>query len=463
VTWTNSSGDNLWSNRLNWANGALPDQSNVATVILGANDTVIFDYDSVGQIGSTVNNAGSISIEGIKNYTFTNAFGGAGDITLDEDGTGVVTLSGNSTNYTGNFDINDNTIILNHANALGTGTLISSGGSMSVASGITLNQLTTSGTLNISSNVNSSGAMVYGGDIVITGGNAVGGTVTPLELNTTNSDITFNGTITAGSNSKANKRSLDINAGTGTVIFNDRVGYAFNDVTYSNLTGTSLYSFEVTAAEIQIKADAMTFEEQTYNGAVLIGDNGNNGLTRTLLSIDPAVTFNGTVDDLVANTHTLIVKAIALDRTPPSVTFMDEVNSIKSLVEYRAITGQQDVNDFFGIALSSGGTLGTITLSDGTVAKGLYRFIRNVAANASQIDAGQIQQFYNQIFRGFVKNYIQNLIQSVQKPTVNVGARINESGFDPGLRKDNNIEQGQDNSSNSSEACDIAIEDECKI
>ena len=62
-----------------------------------------------------------------------------------------------------------------------------------------------------------------------------------------------------------------------------------------------------------------------------------------------------------------------------------------------------------------------------------------------------------------MKNYIQNLIQSVQKLTVNVGARINEQGFDPALRKDNNIEQGQDNSSSSSEACDIAIEDECKI
>ena len=98
-----------------------------------------------------------LKYKGVNNFTFTNAFSGAGDITLDEDGTGVITLSGNSTNYTGDFDINGNTVILNHANALGTGTLISSGGSMSVASGITLNQLTTSGTLNISSNVNSSG------------------------------------------------------------------------------------------------------------------------------------------------------------------------------------------------------------------------------------------------------------------------------------------------------------------
>ena len=221
---------------------------------------------------------------------------------------------------------------------------------------------------------------------------------------------------------------------------------------------------EVTAAEIQIKADVMTFEEQTYNGAVLIGDNGNNGLTRTLLSIDPAVTFNGTVDDLIANTHTLIVKAISLDRTPPAITFMDEVNSIKTLVEYRAITGQQDTNDFFGITLSSGGTLGAITLSDGTVANGLYRFIRSVATNTSQVDAGQIHQFYNKTFRGFVDNYIESLIQSQQEPTVSVDAKINEPGLDPAVRKGTNIKPEQDTgSNNSSDACDIAIEDECKI
>ena len=414
VTWTNSAGDNLWSNRLNWANGALPDQSNVASVILGVNDSVIFDYDSVGQIGSTVNNAGSISVEGVNNFTFTNAFSGAGDITLDEDGTGVITLSGNSANYTGDFDINGNTVILNHANALGTGTLISSDGSMSVASGITLNQVTTSGTLNISSDINTNGAIVFGGDVVIVGGNGTVNswdtlktgytipstyTLDHLEINANNSNILFDGSITAGQNSRDNVRSLKINAGTGAVTINERIGYAFNNVTYTNLTSTNLWQLNVTGESIILKADVMTFEEQIYNGAVFIGDNGNNGLTRTLLSIDPAITFNGTVDDLIANTHTLIIKAITLARVPPAISFMDEVNSIKSLVEYRAITGQQDVNDFFGITLSSGGTLGTITLSDGTVANGLYRFVRNVAANASQIDAGQIQQFYNQIFR----------------------------------------------------------------
>jgi len=464
VTWTGSAGDNLWSNRLNWANGALPDQSNVATVILGANDTVTYDYDSVGQIGSTVINNGSLSVSGVNNFEFTNAFRGAGTIELDSDGTGTITLSGNSSLLTGNVDINANSIILNQANALGTGTLVSNEGTVSVASGVTLNQLTTGGALNISSNINTTGAMVFGDNIVITGGNAVAGVVTPLELNTTNSDMTFNGTITAGSNSKTNKRSLEINAGTGTVIFNDRIGYAFNEVSYISLTDTNLYSLEVTADEIQIKADVMTFEEQTYNGAVLIGDNGNNGLTRTLLSMDPAVTFNGTVDDLVANTHTLIVRAIALDRTPPSITFNDEVNSVKSLVEYRAITGQQDVNDFFGIALSSGATLGTITLADGTVASGLFRRITATPNTNTTIDAGRIQNFFNQIFRNFVQNYIQNLMQAVQKPTVNVGVRINESGFDPALkRNDTSVDSAGSDKATSDQACDIAIEEECKI
>ena len=95
----------------------------------------------------------------------------------------------------------------------------------------------------------------------------------------------------------------------------------------------------------------------------------------------------------------------------------------------------------------------------------LYRFLRSSAsAAASQIDAGQIQQFYNQIFRSFVDNYIESLIQSQQEPTVSVDAKINEPGLDPAVRKGTNIKPEQDTgSNNSSDACDIAIEDECKI
>jgi hypothetical protein len=84
--------------------------------------------------------------------------------------------------------------------------------------------------------------------------------------------------------------------------------------------------------EIFIKADITTDFNQTYIGHVQIGDNGQNGLIRSLISLDPAISFYGikvlgetvvngspvliesndkfTFDDESINpTHTLILKA----------------------------------------------------------------------------------------------------------------------------------------------------------
>jgi hypothetical protein len=107
-----------------------------------------------------------------------------------------------------------------------------------------------------------------------------------------------------------------------------------------------LYDLIVTGKTIYILADVLTAMTQTYNGSVLIGnasflgktptvgfllgqyrnyfEYANNGRSsvidylnlnpiyiRTLISEDPEITFNGTVNDIVANTHTLLVAAIA--------------------------------------------------------------------------------------------------------------------------------------------------------
>ena len=55
----------------------------------------------------------------------------------------------------------------------------------------------------------------------------------------------------------------------------------------------------MTANDITIKGDVMTFEEQTYNGNLVVSSTGSNGTTRTPLSIDPKVTINGTVTTLL--------------------------------------------------------------------------------------------------------------------------------------------------------------------
>ena len=164
----------------------------------------------------------------------------------------------------------------------------------------------------------------FGGNVEVLAGTAAD----PLEINSTTGDITFNGTLTAGSGSKAATRSLQINGNykegdnytnAGNVTFNDRVGYAFNGQIFTNLTGTNFYNFDITGNSININADIMTFNAQEYTGPVLIGDNGSNGLTRRLVSIDPSVTFNHSVNDS-DGTHTLIVEAYALDASDPAPT-----------------------------------------------------------------------------------------------------------------------------------------------
>lgn len=91
--------------------------------------------------------------------------------------------------------------------------------------------------------------------------------------------------------------------------------------------------------EVPMKADVTTFNTQVYQGAVLISDNGSNGLTRTLLSEDPAIIFNGTVNDETVNTHTLIVRAIRNDGNAiPSISFNDKVGNIKALAALIATT-----------------------------------------------------------------------------------------------------------------------------
>ena len=107
----------------------------------------------------------------------------------------------------------------------------------------------------------------------------------------------------------------------------------------------------------------MTYEEQTYNGDVLIGSTGSNGLTRTLLSMDPKVVFNGTVNDTVKGIHTLIAKAVEIDRgvnSTPTVDFKSTVGRTVALKNYRGLTGYQTTGANWGV-IDNSSPFGTAT------------------------------------------------------------------------------------------------------
>ena len=121
----------------------------------------------------------------------------------------------------------------------------------------------------------------------------------------------------------------------------------------------------VTGKDITVKGDVMTYEEQTYNGNVLIGSTASNGTTRTFLSMDPKVIFNGSVNDTVEGKHTLIAKAIEINRgsnATPTVQFKSTVGRTTKLKAYSGLTGYQSVGANWGVINASspfGTTVGT--------------------------------------------------------------------------------------------------------
>jgi autotransporter-associated beta strand protein len=336
VTWTGAGVNNNWSTAANWTNNAIPLRSNVTNVIIPNGYTVNFDAttaDNANKPTSTIANNSTLVFNLSTAFNLANEISGSGSI--NQQGSGTLTISGRNTAYSGNTQINSSRLHLANSRALGSGSVVSNGGGLSMDGSVELPSLNINGNVVLHSNIYTTGAQSYNGNLEI----AVNGNTS---LETINSNITFNGTITAGINSKGNQRSLLISAGRGTVVFNDRVGSDRGLYANFNNNNVNPYTLSVTAARIEIKADILTFENQIYNGSVFIGDNGTNGLIRTLISVDPSIKFNGTVDDLVLNTHELVAKAIAVNYSgTPVVEFVGDVGGTQALASLATVTGTQ--------------------------------------------------------------------------------------------------------------------------
>ena len=355
VTYTGSSAGGNWSNPANWTTtgtstvGAIPDLSNVATVIIPVGSTVIYDAGVDGPVTSSVVTNGNVTINLPTSATISMPISGTGTVTIANSG--VITLSGDNS-YTGGTILSAGSrLVAGSNNAIASGAITSDGTSLNPASfgmdsGVTLPALSISGgTTKLTSNITTSGAQTYSGPIVIDPSS--GSTTT---LSSTNSAITFTGTLDAVTD-KA--KSLVINAGSGVVTIANSVGSLarLNDLT-------------VTGSRINLLADILTAATQTYTGAVYIGDISYIGLTpvvgflysstytpyfeyqsggtvstidylnlnpiyiRTLISLDPSVTFNGAVNDITANTHTLLIAAVAPTSVNSSVSAINGAASI---------------------------------------------------------------------------------------------------------------------------------------
>ena len=349
VTYVGQTGGS-WSDAANWAGGAIPTLSNVANVVIPSGVSVKYDHVSLGAnapaSGVLFENNGVLVINESSNYTLANNISGAGSVT--QSGTGLLTMSGNNT-FTGGVNITNKSIILGSTNALGTGSVTSSGGTLGVSSGVTLPRLTVNGPVTLSSHITTSGAQIY------------------------NNTVSLGGSIT-------------LNAGTSSVTFNGNVGHV--GITYADYVAqhslNNIYNLTVLADTININADITTFGTQTYGSSnapanVVIGNNGVNGTVRTLISEDPAITFWGTINDTTANTHDLMLRSVAyLANQEPTVSIYGDVGAIKPLKTLTVVTGLQETVGSPRFAdISQTQYLGDITLAGNITTLGNQEYTAN--------------------------------------------------------------------------------------
>ena len=185
----------------------------------------------------------------------------------------------------------------------------------------------------------------------------------------------------------------------------------------------------------------MTFEKQVYNGAVLIGDNGTNGLTRTLLSVDPEVTINGTVDDFDPNTsHTLVTKAVSLNTDVPSINVTGEVGATNPLVRWVAETGRQNTAEEWG-NIDTTQSAGTLTYQGNNIAGGSqtlnaadqsgYADESTIASSTSKKqNAGSIAGRFKQAYRNIASDTSQKFKEIRQKTMIDIGVKILDDNRD---------------------------------
>jgi hypothetical protein len=243
--------------------------------------------------------------------------------------------------------------------------------------------LTVNGAATIGGNITTTGNQTYNGAVTLSGSGAwtpalwdlLNSTVAVTNarpsngigniLTSSGANIIFNGTLLA-----ANQQSLSINATSGTVTFGDSVGNSsqINGGSRNPLYATydksrNINNLFVNAARILIKANIATVGDQMLKGAILIGNNGQNGFTRTLLSADPSIQLVGTIDDAGDSTHKLILYVISAPTgAAPTLYIGGPVGSLMPLASLDWIVGRQNPTSFVADIISGSAPLTGIAI-----------------------------------------------------------------------------------------------------
>ena len=178
------------------------------------------------------------------------------------------------------------------------------------------------------------------------------------------------------------------------------------------MNGVDVYNLAVLADSIHLNADVVTYGTQTYGSSarltrVIIGDNGRNGTTRVLVSEDPAVTFWGTVDDALANTHDLVVKAVTYTGLEiPVIDFNGNVGASAMLKSLTTEVGLQETAGtpiFAKLAVGSGQGIGHVNFGGSVVTAATVAQAAAIAASAkaNQLNVTGAGLLMNQINRHY--------------------------------------------------------------
>ena len=368
VVWVGPTTDAYWSNPNNWAGGAIPDFANAKYTTIPAGVNVIYDAGLTAPVQTIVTNSGNITFANLPPGIQAIAMNihGAGSVTISNGSS--ITLAGAASTYTGDTILGSgSSLIAASNNAIGMGSIQSNGGSFGTSAGVTLPALNAAGAMTLLSSINTVGTQSYGNlrlASTAAGLNTSTDGATTIRLASQNANISLLGTIDGAVNKT---QSMVVDAGTGVVTLGDSIG-----------SMARLNSIDITGRSIYILADILTATSQTYNGSVWIGDadylnrprivgflfNAYRGYfeyqrgelassidyldadpvyIRTLISEDPSIVFNGAVNDVIADTHTLLVAAIAPTlasavSNPPVINYGQQVGAIAPLYSINSQT-----------------------------------------------------------------------------------------------------------------------------
>ncbi len=402
--WTGT-GDATWTSAVqapkNWV---LQSDGVTGTDFFAVNDTPLFDDNAAGSttvtITQNVSPTSTTFNNSSKNYAVSasGAFGITGGL-LVKSGTGSLTIN-TANSYSGGTTLNNGTLILNNAAALGTGALTINGGTLDHG---TAGPLTLSGAI----------AQNWNGDFSFAGSNDLNLGTGAVALNATRT-ITTNGTAALSATGPVSGIGFGITkAGNGTLILsgaNTFSGAVTVNAGNLQLGGVNTFTggATVNGGMLQLNASQLFTGGVTINGGVVRAGNAGafntvapnavifgpattgklqiagNNVTVSALTNDVSV---GTpvVENGVAGTATLTIANAAAD-TYAGVLQDGAVGSLaisKTGVGTLTLTGP---NTYTGSTIIGGGTLEIFNVA----ALGNTSFIAEKSGGVLRIDTGGV-------------------------------------------------------------------------